>query len=45
MDGEAGPSRPKRSKLPLNYNITDSDIEDQLFGGDDSDDEYHFEEI
>lgn len=45
MDDEAGPSRPKRFKIPLNYNMTDSDIEDQLFRDDSSDEEYNFEDF
>ena len=45
MDDEAGSSRPKRRKVPLNYSITDSNIEDQLCGGDDSYDEYHLEDL
>ncbi|XP_045453770.1 piggyBac transposable element-derived protein 4-like [Melitaea cinxia] len=31
--------------MPINYNMTDSDIEDQLFRDDSSDEEYNFEDL
>lgn len=44
MDGGEGPSRPKRIIKNQFYNLDDSDIEEQLFGEDSSDEDFNLDD-
>lgn len=44
MDGGEGPSRPKRIIKKQFYNLDDSDIEEQLFGEDSSDEDFNLDD-